>query len=78
MSSRKRLKDVYPVATKTVSTAVDFCANGCVNLHFGATVVHLPPEDFLVFQEVLQRVAGDMRKELGLLLSYKQPSGEYH
>lgn len=78
MSTKSRSNLTYRVPTKTVSTAVDFCANGCVNLHFGPTVVHLPEEDFLILEEVLGRVASDLRQDELLQLLHQSFTNDYH
>lgn len=60
MNTKKRNLAAYRIPTEEIRTGVDFCDNGCVNLHFGATVIHLPERDFLIFQKALGQVAEEL------------------
>ena len=63
MRSKKQNRDHYIGSTDSMKTAVDFCPNGCVNLHFDAAVIHMPEADFLVFEQLLSQVAADLRQD---------------
>ena len=78
MRSRKQNKAYYLGDTKGVRTAVDFCPNGCVNLHFGATVVHMPEADFHGFHEMLTKVVADLHQEACITVLEHHREREFH
>ena len=78
MRSKKQNKGYYLGKTGGVRTAVDFCPNGCVNLHFGATVIHLPESDFVAFHEMVTRVAEDLQQEACVAVLQHHREREFH
>ncbi|MBJ95093.1 MAG: hypothetical protein CMP23_11555 [Rickettsiales bacterium] len=78
MKQNSHMGPVFKVPSQHLPCAIDFCSNGCVNLHFGPVVVHLRTADFLAVQQTASEVAAMIRSAELAEFSSTAEGGDFH